>query len=174
MSVSPATPFPRGAGGPLQRANISQALLSLLSTAYKWGNVPSLVAELPENVAANMLPALYVVIPREIGDQSQNFGQQRYQRKYGAVIYVKRDVVRGAQVFFSAYIEGIFDAVDLCIRQGPITPSGQTTNLPQTVQTLGGLVTNCWYDGEARLIGASTNVGQFATLVIPITVLVAN
>ena len=102
MSVSPATPFPRGAGGPLQRANISQALLSLLTTAYQWANTPSLVAELPENVAANMLPALYVVIPRELGDQSQNFGQQRYQRKYGAVIYTKRDVVRGAQIFFLA------------------------------------------------------------------------
>ena len=174
MSVSPATPFPRGLGQPLGRARISQALLSLLATAYPWGNTPSLVAELPENVSANQLPALFLVIPREKADQDQNFGQQRYQRKYGAIVYLKKDTIRGAQMFFSPLVEGLLDALDLCIRQGPMTAAGQPTNPPQCAQQLGGLVTHCWYDGEAQLINASTNVGQLAVLTVPITVLVGN
>jgi hypothetical protein len=174
VSVSPATPLGRGMGQPLGRANISNALLNLLATAYPWANTPSLTAELPENVAAANMPALYVVIPQERSTQGQAFGLNTYERKYGALVYCKRDTVRGAQVFFSPFIEGILDSIDLCLRQGPIRLNGQTTNPPGSNQTLGGLVTNCWYDGVAKLINASTNVGQFAALTIPITVLVAN
>lgn len=174
MSISPATPLGRGRGSPVGRANVSLALLQLLTTAYPWANTPSRVAELPENIPANTMPALFLVIPREKSTQQDAFGLQRIERRYGAVVYCKKDSVRGAQMFLTDEMESILDSIDLCLKQGPLNKSGMPLNPPMGSQTLGGLVTNCWYDGEAQLVNASTNTGQFAVLAVPITVLIGN
>jgi len=173
-SPSPAFPLPRGAGQPLGRKRITQALLGLLQTAYPWATPASTVAQLPENIGAMNLPTLFLVIPREKSDQDQIFGPNRYMLRYGALICAKKDSVRGALSFFTTEMQDILDAVDWAIKQGPVKTGNVASNPPGAPQTLGGLCTNCWYDGETQLINVSTNVGQFGMLAMPISVLVAN
>lgn len=122
------------------RKAVTAALYSILKGAYAWQTAdPRLM--LPDDLAANQQPALFLVKTKERVDQS-NFAMPKYLLSYYALILVRaagvpEDLTNTAET----RLDDILDAVDTAL-QAP--RRGEP-------QTLGGLVTNCWIDGEITI-----------------------
>ena len=123
------------------RKQISTALFNLLAGCYPWKTADPRL-QLPEEFPAGQQPALFLVKPQEHLDQeaSANFTMVKYTLSYFALILVYSSSVGIGPGDFSAedLMSDILDAVDNAIIGPRLGES----------QTLGGLVTNCYIEGE--------------------------
>jgi hypothetical protein len=142
------------------RATLDAALLALLATA-KIGGQPafqetySYVKPYDQITAANM-PALCLSHSGEKADQAVAFGMTRWMILYDAFIFFRRDASPDNP--FNVTVASFLDAVDaaMAVVQGE-------------KQTLNGLVTNVWIEGEILIDPGILD--QQAAIVIPIKAL---
>lgn len=101
-------------------------------------------------------PAAFLVQVAERADQATGIGLTQWFLDFMLEIYAQADGASAAVP--DSLINGILDAIDLTLQPEP----------PYERQTLGGLVTNCWIEGDL-IIGT----GQIETqlmMLVPIRV----
>jgi hypothetical protein len=123
------------------RKKVTSALFELLAGCYPWVTADPRL-QLPEELPGGQQPALFLVKPQEHIEQepASNFTMRKYTLTYFALVLVYSASIGGnGNGDFSAeeQMADIMDAMDNALAPNPGEP-----------QTLGGLVTNCWMDGE--------------------------
>lgn len=119
----------------------------------------SRVLEVPANVDASQMPALFIVEDWEGVGQQNMWGLAKYQLDYRLVVYAGMpDKSTGTAP--GSVLNPLLDAVDLAL---------QATVQPNEKQTLGGLVENCWING--KIFKVDGYLGQYIVAVFPISIL---
>jgi hypothetical protein len=124
------------------RTAVFQAVYNLLANAYPWSSAQRRLV-VPNNIAPGDQPALVVVYIGDAQSQGQAFQAIRKEYRLAAGVYIRADSEEPPYV--SDTICEILDAIDIAFEK--TNPDGSEKPLGQQ-QTLGGLVTNCWIDGE--------------------------
>lgn len=140
----------------VSRQSVSDALFGILSAAYPF----NMMAQRPRiftNFTAADYPAMQLVPLHDTGSQ-QNFGLPKWEMHYNCIIITLGNPSPDTPSP-EIVLNSILDALDTAMLG---TPPGER-------QTLGGLVTNAWIDGDSiKDVGA---LDQAVGLVIPIRVL---
>jgi hypothetical protein len=120
------------------RKQVSAALYTLLQGAYAWGLAnPRL--KLPQQVPANQQPALFLVKPKENISQNPARFLPTYNLQYYALVIVRSDALP-SDVLAESLMDDILDSIEGALMPNPGEP-----------QTLGGLVNNCWIEGDITI-----------------------
>lgn len=140
------------------REAISQALetqLAKAKNAYPFKTV-SRRARIWTNVTSAEQPVIFLVKVSEAIDQS-TWGAPRYRLKYVVLCYLRADAA--PNLVPEVEINKVLDAVDVTLLG---TPPGEK-------QTLGGVVENCWIEGDVMI---DTGIlDQQIVIVIPVSIL---
>lgn len=141
------------------RESIYSALFAQISAGYAWALASRRMFPV-ENIETIKQPAFELrQSENEHADQEKGIGLTRWRLKAVAFIYFRVDITPASTVVPATLANTLLDAVELSLR----SPA------PYEPQTLGGLVTNAFIDGEI-LIDDGSNDGQ-GVLAIPITIL---
>jgi hypothetical protein len=139
------------------RETISQALetqLAKAKNAYPFKTV-SRRARIWSNVTSAEQPVIFLVKVSEAVDQS-TWGAARYRLKYFVLCYLRADAQ--PNVIAEVEINKALDAVDAALLG---TPPGEK-------QKLGGLVENCWIEGDVMI---DTGIlDQQIVIVVPVSI----
>ena len=145
----------------VSRESIAQALLALLQgvnanitlSAAKFapGSIARKGAVWSKTPPANQ-PAMYLIQVSEQASQVAAIALTRWTLDFTLEIYATADASSAAVP--DTLINGILDGIDLTLQPKP----------PYERQTLGGIVTNCWIDGEI-IIGTGQIDTQLMMLV---------
>lgn len=144
------------------RETILQALLTVISTATI-SNQPAFVTvsrkfQMWDAVPAIAQPACFLrQVPGKV-DQNQPFGLNRWTLKCGIWIYAKYSPASDA--IPAVLLNNLIDAVERAILPSPAFP----------IQTLGGLVVNCWFDGDVIIDEGNLPNDDQGVCVIPISI----
>ena len=142
------------------RNDVTTALFNLLNGCYPWVT-SNIRLRLPQSVPSGQQPSMFLAKIREEFNQTKTNYLTSYTLHYMAFILVKSDSLPGTLPSAESEMDQILDAIDSILFK---TPQG-----PGMPQTLGGLVTNCWIEGEV-LIDSPVLFSQCA-IWIPINVL---
>ena len=147
------------------REQIAQALLTLLQgintnisygpAQFPAGSITRRGAIWSKTAPANQ-PCLYVVQVAEHTSQESAFGENRWVLYFTLEVYAQADAASAAVP--DTLINAILDGIELTIQSKP-------KGMPQT---LGGIVTNCWIEGEIVL-----GTGQIETqlmMLVPVRI----
>ena len=147
------------------REQIAQALLTLLQdinanisygpAQFPAGSITRRGAIWSKTAAANQ-PCLYGVQVAEHTSQESAFGENRWVLYFTLEVYAQADAASAAVP--DTLINAILDGIELTIQSKP-------KGMPQT---LGGIVTNCWIEGEIVL-----GTGQIETqlmMLVPVRI----
>jgi hypothetical protein len=142
------------------RTAISTALFNLLKNAYAW-NLADQRLQVPDNLDQESQPAMFVMKSKENVTQrgGMDFAMPVYKLSYAVLITLMAGATPETTTAESQ-LDAILDAVDAAL-QSP--RKGEP-------QTLGGLVTNCWIEGDIQI--DTPVLFQQCSIWIPITVLV--
>jgi hypothetical protein len=145
----------------VSRESIAAALLTLLQgvnanitygpAKFAAGNITRKGAIWSKTPPANQ-PALYQIQVAEHGTQTPTFGAEKWTLDFVLEIYALAS--EGSADVPDTLINAILDGIDKTLQPKP----------PSIFQTLGGLVTNCWIEGEI-IIGTGTISNQLMMLV---------
>jgi hypothetical protein len=141
----------------VSRETVGQALqaqLAKVKNVYPFKTV-SRRARIWTNVTPAEQPAMFLVKVRETFDQA-TWGAPRYRLSYLALCYLRADAA--PNLIPEVEINKVLDAVDGTLLG---TPPGQK-------QTLGGMVENCWIEGDIMI---DTGIlDQQIVIVIPVSI----
>lgn len=148
----------------VSREQIAQALFKLLQgvnanitfapakfqtisrSAFIWARTP------PANQ-----PALYLIHSGERATQNSAFGLTKWNPLFILQIYAQRG--GETEAIPDTLIDGMLDGIDATLQS---KPQGER-------QTLGGLVTNCWIEGE--ILFAPGEIASQLNMIVPVRVL---
>ncbi len=140
------------------RENIYTALFNLLNGAYAWALSSRRIFPLAQMAAASQQPAMMLAQwPSEKAEQNKAWGLTKWQLKAQCLVYFRVDITPDGSIPPAATGNVILDAIE----------SALNPNIER--QSLGGLVENCWIDGEIVHVDGSDD-GQ-GLLIIPISIL---
>ena len=144
------------------RESIAAALFALLQGAKVGGSSPFTTmtrsARVWSDTGPDQMPALLLIHTGEQATQQGPFGLTRWKMNFDCLIYLRRDA--GPDATFDTQLNNILDAIDSVMQSTP--DQGQR-------QTLGGLVTHAWIEGEILIDPGILD--QQAAILIPIKVL---
>lgn len=109
-----------------------------------------------EDVGSGAQPAFFQREARELADQQQGFGVGRWRLRAQWWIYLQ--IAPDPGTIPSQFINPLLDAIDALF----VNPMGN--------QTLNGLVTNAWIDGEI-VMDDPVSPDQQAVIVVPISLI---
>lgn len=144
------------------RETILETLLAVISTATI-SNQPAFQTisrkfQMWDQVPAGQQPACFLrQVPGKV-DQNEPFGLNRWTLKCGIWIYAKYSPASGTVP--AVLLNNLIDAVEKAILPSPAFP----------IQTLGGLVVNCWFDGDVIIDEGNLPSDDQAIAVIPISI----
>ena len=144
------------------RETILEALLTVINTATI-SNQPAFLTlsrkfQMWDAVPAAMQPAGFLrQVPGKV-EQNENFGLNRWTLKCGLWIYAKYSPASDA--IPAVVLNNLIDAVEKALLPSPSFP----------MQTLGGLVVNCWLDGDVIVDEGNFPNDDQAIAVLPITI----
>lgn len=120
---------------------IEKALFDLINGALPTGvfRTVSRIGRIWSNVGPENQPALFLIPNGGTVQQDQAFGIMKYVLGYDVLVYTRAD--EGSKTPPQTLFNDCWSAIDTALRG---TPSG----FPQT---LGGLVTNAWIEGQVLI-----------------------
>ena len=147
------------------REQILEALLTVISGACI-NNAPAFVTisrkfQMWDAVPAGQQPACFLrQLPGKVEQTGSNeaFGLNRWTLRCGIWIYAKYSPASG--VIPAVLLNNLIDAVEKAILPSPVFPT----------QTLGGIVVNCWFDGDVVIDEGNLPSDDQAVAMIPISI----
>jgi hypothetical protein len=122
------------------RSAVSAALFNLLKGCYAWVTADPRL-KLSDDLAANAQPALFLVKSAENITQSGDFSMPVYTLKYHALVFIRASATpEDSGSTAEDIMDNILTAIDNAMQ--PILGEANT---------LGGLVTNAWIDGDVQI-----------------------
>lgn len=108
----------------------------------------SRVFQLPQNIPADLDPALYIVEWDELVNEQQSKGEELYNFPLRLVILGPMPDINACPGSPGAILNPLIDAVDNQIARTFISNGQYIAVSPGEAQTLGGLVNNAFIDGK--------------------------
>ncbi len=145
------------------REQILEALLNLLSTT-QYNGAPAFVTisrkfQMWDAVPEGAQPACFLrQLPGRV-DQTDPFGLNRWTLRCGIWIYAKYSP--DSETIPGVVLNYLVDAVERVLLPSPAFP----------MQTLGGLVVNCWLNGETPLDEGYFPGDNQALIMLPVSIL---
>ena len=143
----------------VSRRSVTAALWTLLEGAYSW-KFADQRAQVPDDVMNFAQPALFLTkIKESVTQGDRNFAMTSYVLHYAVMIFVRASgAVDDPTDTTEMIIDDIIDAIDGAL-------SSPRVGEPQT---LGGLVSNVWIEGEVMIDPPA--LFEQAAIFIPISV----
>lgn len=120
-------------------------------------NLISRVYQVPAQVDPGSEPALFIVEEDESINEKQAYGLEQYEFPFRLVIFGSMPDIRSG-VAPGSVLNPLIDTVDNAVNP-----------LPGSVNTLGGLVVNCFING--RIVKAEGYLGSHVVAAVPVTIL---
>lgn len=145
------------------RESILEALLTVISTATI-SSQPAFKTisrkfQMWDQVPVGLQPACFLrQLPGRV-DQREDFGLNRWELRCGIWIYAKYSPATGT--IPAVLLNNLIDAVEKAILPSPAFP----------MQTLGGLVVNCWLNGDVIIDEGNLPNDDQAIAMLPCTIL---
>jgi len=144
------------------RETILEALLGVIATATI-DSQPAFVTisrkfQMWDAVPGIQQPACYLRQTPGRVDQNEDFGLNRWTLRCGIWIYAKYSPT--SDTIPAVLLNNLIDAVERAILPSPAFP----------MQTLGGLVVNCWLDGDVIIDEGNLPNDDQAIAVLPVSI----
>jgi hypothetical protein len=141
------------------RKQVSHAIFALLQSVYQFRKTELDLRGLG-HVDAEEQPYLGLVRPRTSATQQKAFGLTIWELQYVGVVYMRKDATQLAPgVYWQDFLDDIEDTIDKAFQPATVG----------TPNTLNGLVTNCWIEGDIEIDPGILD--QQIAMFIPIKVL---
>lgn len=128
-------------------------------TGQPWG-LTSQRLQLWDDVAPTNQPALFLHRLGQVSTQAHKYGVTKQEWKAAAFIYYRIDGYKSKNWYPDQLTDAFLDSVEQLFIPAP----------PDVYQTLGGLCTTVWWNGQATFDSGLTD--NQAVIVVPISILI--